>query len=356
MIAIAVILPILLGWGVLEVAGVFDETDTSDGADNGTDTPVEDEVNEISMGPGANNVTGTNADDLIKTFRANDTVSGGVGSDTIYGGVGKDVLNGGVGIDLIEGGYGDDEINGEVFADFLGGGDGDDTITGGYGNDFIFGNNGDDIIAGNVDNDIVFGGGGNDEISGGKGDDILSGAFLATEPLDDEGGFVDTTAEVFLAIAKARLAYPDATADELLMTEYFDDVADLQLAEDDGADTLFAGEGNDTLYVGATDWAKGGMGNDTFILTEADPDAQATVADFTEEDTVQVYVPQGVSNPELTIETSGSDAILNADGQPIGTFIGAAGVLTLEQVSIFGSTATDTTTTETDAAEAAVTA
>ena len=98
------------------------------------------------------------------------------------------------------------------------------------------------------------------------------------------------------------------------------------------------------------------MGNDTFILTEADPDAQATVADFTEEDTVQVYVPRGVSNPELTIETSGSDAILNADGQPIGTFIGAAGVLTLEQVSIFGSTATDTTTTETDAAEAVVTA
>ena len=356
MIAIAVILPILLGWGVMEVAGVFDETDTSDGADNGTDTPVEDEVNEISMGPAANDVTGTNQDDLIKTFRGNDTVSGGVGSDTIYGGIGKDVLNGGVGQDMIEGNWGDDEINGEVFADYLGGGDGEDTITGGYGDDVIVGNNGDDNIQGNIGKDVIYGGGGSDEISGGKGNDTLSGAFIELTPDASQEGYIDTTAEYLAAIAKANNALPsDATEEELLGTGFFDTLSPLNVAEADGSDTLYAGEGDDVLYIGATDVAKGGMGDDTFILTETVPDQQATVVDFSEGDKVEVYVPEGSDAPVLTIEVSGKDAILNSDGEPIGTFKDAADVLTLDHVTILGSTSTDTATTETDTTDTATT-
>ena len=68
---------------------------------------------------------------------------------------------------LIEGGTGDDELQGAHFADTLRGGDGNDTLLGDRGNDLLDGGAGDDRVRLDSDdgNDTVFGGDGNDYIA-----------------------------------------------------------------------------------------------------------------------------------------------------------------------------------------------
>lgn len=328
MIALAVILPILLGWGVLEMAGVFDGSSTSD-----EDTPIEDDINEITTYKGDNDILGTAGKDLISSGMGDDTVNAGMGADTIDGGVGNDVLNGGVGEDLIEGNFGKDTISGNAFDDILGGGGQSDVISGGDGDDIILGNDGDDSLDGNRDNDVISGGGGADIVAGGKGDDRLFGGYLDYEPDATSGNFADYTAEYINAYNAAGDAMPGATTAEILNSDYMRGYV-LTDGSVDGSDTLYGGEGNDSLYVGGNDVAKGGLGDDTFILMDLANGVSCEITDFKAGDAVQIYVPEGASDPVVTIDVDGENAIINVDGNPIATCTGAAGTLTTDMISL----------------------
>ncbi|WP_115937112.1 calcium-binding protein [Aestuariispira insulae] len=83
-----------------------------------------------------------------------------------FGGNGADELTGSQAHELIHGRKGDDRISGLGGADALFGGKGKDRIDGNDGNDHLFGNHG---------NDRLNGGPGRDVIKGGKGADILTG-------------------------------------------------------------------------------------------------------------------------------------------------------------------------------------
>jgi Ca2+-binding RTX toxin-like protein len=94
----------------------------------------------------ADNIVGTQGDDIINSKggrdimhgrRGNDTLSGGAKGDFLFGGAGDDTLNGGPGNDKLYGGKGVDTLNGGDGDDVLKGGKGVDTLNGGPGNDLI---------------------------------------------------------------------------------------------------------------------------------------------------------------------------------------------------------------------------
>ena len=102
----------------------------------------------------ADNIVGTQGDDVIDSKggrdimhgrRGNDTLSGGAKGDTLFGDSGNDTLNGNTGDDRLYGGNGDDTLNG---------GDGDDRLTGGKGVDTLNGGPGDDVIRSHSDKAI----------------------------------------------------------------------------------------------------------------------------------------------------------------------------------------------------------
>jgi serralysin len=62
----------------------------------------------IYANPGALNVTGTNADDVLFGSRNNDILRGNGGSDVLLGGLGDDILYGGAGFNDLIGGTGND--------------------------------------------------------------------------------------------------------------------------------------------------------------------------------------------------------------------------------------------------------
>ena len=76
----------------------------------------------------ADNVVGTQGDDVIDSKggrdivhgrRGNDTLSGGANGDFLFGGPGADILNGNAGHDKLFGGAGTDTLNGGADNDFL---------------------------------------------------------------------------------------------------------------------------------------------------------------------------------------------------------------------------------------------
>jgi hypothetical protein len=116
----------------------------------------------------ADNVTGTNANDLMRGYAGGDTIHGGTGSDIIYGGADNDTL------------YGDN---------------GDDVLYGGTGNDVL--------LSGGAGNDLLAGGAGNDTMTGGAGADVFKWllndagtvASPATDTITDGAAFASTAGE-----------------------------------------------------------------------------------------------------------------------------------------------------------------
>jgi len=132
-----------------------------------------------SDGPGsskyADDINGSNGDDLIRGDDGDDTLFGAAGNDVLAGNYDKDRLSGGMGNDELFGGADNDSLNGDEGEDFVDGGYGRDSVRGGDGDDLLFGRAGADKIAGNYGDDRLFGGGQNDLLFGGEGDDELNG-------------------------------------------------------------------------------------------------------------------------------------------------------------------------------------
>lgn len=69
-----------------------------------------------------------------------------------------DVLDGDVEENLIRGFGGSDRLSGQAASDTLVGGDGNDTLSGGNDQDILWGEDGNDSLAGDAGDDLLYGG------------------------------------------------------------------------------------------------------------------------------------------------------------------------------------------------------
>ncbi len=255
---------------------------------------------------------------VIETDGDLNVVSGGDGDDTItsgdeaayiFGGAGDDNLAIGDGAAAVYGGIGEDIITGsDVITEdgaataYLDGGDGDDLIVGGDGNEVIAGGeHGDEAAAGD---DILYGGGGDDIVRGGYGADVISGG-TGDDVIDHLG-----------------------RADEQVVAEQ----RDFGWHIDNDADSLDAGEGNDTLIFDRADTATGGEGNDTFWLYHDSSSGvgHAEITDFTVgEDFLRISLNPDIASgtPEISVAPSedGNDGIVTVNGEVVAVLQGTPG-------------------------------
>ncbi|NJK39221.1 MAG: phytase [Oscillatoriales cyanobacterium RM1_1_9] len=121
----------------------------------------------------AEELLGTEADDIFNGAGGSDTIAGGLADDLIYGDAGNDLLRG--------------DLN-ERFSQDEG------------GNDTIFGGQGNDRIGGKAENDLLYGDSGNDRIWGDQGDDSLRGG-LGNDKLYGDSGNISGGADLFILAA-----------------------------------------------------------------------------------------------------------------------------------------------------------
>lgn len=244
--------------------------------------------------------------------------TGGAGDDNILGGFGNDTLAGGAGDDLIQGQGGEDVLIGNEGNDVMQGRGNDDTVQGFSGNDWVDGNDGDDFVRGGAGNDVVIGGEGSDDIFGRNGSDVLIAGTIPGAPLSN--------------------AEMDQIRDRDVDMDFFDDNA--VLSDDNTADSLDGGAGDDLLLFGAGDSATGGTGSDIFALFGNGSDLDvglSVVQDYDEtQDELVVYFPDedAADDAEVTVTTDGSDAIVNINGEEYTRILGAAGKVTADDIFV----------------------
>jgi Ca2+-binding RTX toxin-like protein len=154
---------------------------------------------------------------------------------TLIGGDGNDTLVGGLAGAFFDGGNGFDSILGSSKADTILGGIADDTIIGGKGDDLIEGGGNNDLIFGSLGNDILYGDGGNDTIWGENGNDTIGG--------DGEDRFTFSGGSA-PAAEQGNDSLIGGKGDDWITGG--DESATLH-DQDNGADTLSGGAGNDVL-------------------------------------------------------------------------------------------------------------
>jgi Ca2+-binding RTX toxin-like protein/subtilisin-like proprotein convertase family protein len=125
---------------------------------------------------------------------------------------------------------------------------GNDTINGLGGNDYIEGGEGNDTISGGNGNDKLLGGNGNDSISGDTGDDEIYGG-------DGNDSLID--------YAGVNKLYGGAGNDNLGVSMQNNSISNNE---------LYGGDGDDIIQfsTGGTNMAKGGAGEDEFIVYGGD--------------------------------------------------------------------------------------
>lgn len=220
--------------------------------------------------PGADTLSGSGGDDLIRGWGAQDRLQGGDGDDSLLGGEGSDRIAGGPGDDAINGGIGWDEIAGGGGADAIAAMDGYDTVHGGAGDDHVTGNNGFDTLFGEAGDDTLSGGMSPDSIDGGAGHDLLSGD-AGTDRI--AGGRGDDT----ISGNAGADHLSGGAGDDLIRGGINHDRLEGGAGHDSlrgeaGADRLQGGAGDDLLH--------GGGGADVFVFA-ASGGGRDRIADFT---------------------------------------------------------------------------
>lgn len=219
------------------------------------------EASDILSSQGGNDqIWGGAGDDALTSRAGHDSISAGDGRDQAYGGEGNDFLMAGEGNDTVYGEAGNDVINGEGQDDMIYAGPGDDDATGGAGRDHVFGGEGADTISGDAGDDAIDGGMGNDLIAGGAGADELFGG----------------------------------AGDDTIWGQ-------LAGAQDNDADFLNGGDGNDQLILSQGDTGNGGAGSDTFAVTDFGANAQIIDFDPSQDQLLIQYDPDQISDPVVTV-------------------------------------------------------
>lgn len=258
----------------------------------------------------ANNLIGNNAANLLFGAENDDYLDGGLGNDTLDGGVGADAMLGGLGndtyiVDHLEDSvqeYGGLEINGEFFDRDI------DKIISSVsynlsnavsveqltlvGLDALdaTGNDLNNVLEGNAANNQLNGGEGVDTLRGGKGDDAyivdlarvgdddttakIKIEDIITEKINE--GFdsvvlkgdlssLGTFTQLVLGVNIEKL---DASATGSTLLNITGNALNNYLIGNDANNILSGGAGNDTIEAGGGDRLIGGIGNDTYILSD----------------------------------------------------------------------------------------
>ncbi|KAJ8908605.1 hypothetical protein NDN08_005310 [Rhodosorus marinus] len=234
----------------------------------------------------ADNIVGTDADEIIYAGAGDDIIDGKGGDDIIYTGIGDDRASGGDGNDLVVGGKGDDQLRGNAGKDRLRGGDGDDVVFGGSGSDFVDGGaTGDNKIYGGGGRDKMFGGSGDDLLKGGKGDDLMKGDYGEDE-IHGNGG--------------DDLLYDDNRYSREDPGVYFGNLRG-------GYARMYGGDGNDSMSVQSAlqTRAIGGDGDDSVFVSGASFNYRGeSEFDFTQND----YIKMGRGDDEAYLRfTDGAE-------------------------------------------------
>jgi Ca2+-binding RTX toxin-like protein len=242
---------------------------------------------------GADQISGSTQNDILKGYDGNDTVNGGAGADSLDGGNGNDTLAGGAGADTLDGGSGADTAGysgsgasvtvdlglgtatgGDAAGDILtsienlSGSAFDDTLTGNAGANQIAGGGGQDTLAGAEGNDALLGGAGIDTLAGGTGNDGLNGGADAdvidggtgVDIADYNGSGTGVTVNLATNINTGGYAEGDTLSSiEIVQGGAFGDA----LTGNGASNTLRGMGGNDVLDGGAGwDTLEGGAGDD----------------------------------------------------------------------------------------------
>ncbi len=289
------------------------------------ETPTSPGNDSLSGGEGNETISGGGGNDTIDGFDGNDLLNGGTGDDVLRGRAGMDELFGHSGSDAITGGADNDLISGGSESDLLFGNEGNDTVMGDAGNDEMYGDDGDDEMAGGDGHDLLHGGEGNDAMSGGEGNDLLYGAEG-----DDtiEGG----EGNDYLLGGFGSDEMHGGSGNDTIDGTFAAGDPEFGPFDEDVADNIFGGDGDDHIFLGENDVATGGAGADifesgTYIETE---EAAGTVTDFDpSEDVIQLAIDlTATPNPSVTVvdfeDGTGADVLVN--GMVVLSATGAQGL------------------------------
>jgi len=233
-----------------------------------------------------------------------DVIFGTPAADDMRGMAGDDTLNGSGGDDRLAGGAGRDVLIGQAGADRLDGGAGDDVLNGGSGNDLLEGGGGYDTARFDVPlaSATITGEGEAAQVVSADGTDRLTGI----EALQ----FTDATVLLADLLAPSPVPAPDPVPGAA-----GDDV----LEGTDGADTIYAGAGNDTLRGeggddvlnagDGSDAVNGGAGNDTIRGGETEADRRDIIFGGAGNDSIDA----GYGN-DLVYGQDGNDTIAGGFG------------------------------------------
>ncbi|MFV2065405.1 MAG: SdrD B-like domain-containing protein, partial [Pirellulales bacterium] len=222
----------------------------------------------IDAGPGADRIdysaytTGVTVDLAAGTA----TGTGGiVGFVDVTGGQAGDTLRGDGVVNTILGGPGPDLIDGKGAADYLSGEAGDDEIHGGAGQDLMIGGAGSDNLFGEDDGDTYL----FDVVTGGPEADTLTEALPGIDTLDFSslpvGNDLTLNLDVGSGAHVARtLSLVNPERFEIVLAGAGDDM----ITGNDAADNVVdAGEGADTINAkGGSNTVFGGPGDDTYRI------------------------------------------------------------------------------------------
>jgi len=263
-------------------------------------------------------IAGTEDADTLQGGDPNEFITGGGGDDDLSGGLGDDTIEGGTGDDIIQGQGGFDVLIGNEGSDLIQGRGGDDTVQGFFGDDWVDGNDGNDFVRGGAGDDVVIGGAGEDAVFGRNGDDLVIGGALPGTPLTDA------------QLDALRDGDEDAAA-------FLDDAI---LVDDQSADSVDGGDGDDVLVFGAGDTANGGAGDDIFTIFGDGSDVSeggSVVEDFNAaDDSLVVYFSsiEAAAAADITVTDEGDDAVVRINGEIYSTVVGAAGELSASDIAI----------------------
>ncbi|MDM1020456.1 calcium-binding protein, partial [Acinetobacter sp. VNK23] len=274
------------------------------------------------------NLSGTEQNDVIKSFGGNDSIAALGGDDVVYGGKGDDIIYGGTGNDYLDGGADNDKIYGESGDDTLVGGAGNDYLDGGAGNDtYVFSlGDGQDTIQSSEDNPnkldrIVFNEGievadvslkrqGNDlVVKYSEQDQIIVKNYFdsngTTAYRIDQIVFADGTVWDVDYI-KQQVLVPSESNDTIQGYNTADQLSGLA-----GNDTIYGHAGNDTLTGGTgNDYLDGGVGNDTYIFSLGD--GQDTIQSYENNASKldRIVFDDGIEVADVSLKRQDNDLIV----------------------------------------------
>ncbi len=287
---------------------------------------------------GSDKLNGDKGNDTLDGGSGSDTLNGGAGNDVLLAGTGADVFIGSSGIDTLsyaaapvaginsfvidlstglgaEGSLGDkysgiENVVGSATTNHLVGDDADNMLIGGGANDYLIGGGGNDTLIGGADSDYFEGGAGADSIDGGGGDrDTVSYAnSLFGVSIDLSAGTGANGDAQGDTIANVEIVYGSDSGSDMILG----DAADNYFKASGGSDELAGNGGNDILSGGSgADSLNGGTGND--ILMPGDDDDADTLVGGAGDDTVSyadvtssgvtVYLTNGTAGGKATGDT-----------------------------------------------------